>query len=52
MQVRPWTKEAGGNAICVQADVADEADVARLFQETMNSFGEVNVLGRACSLVS
>jgi 3-oxoacyl-[acyl-carrier protein] reductase len=37
-------KEAGGDAICVQADVADEADVARLFQETMKSFGEVNVL--------
>ena len=37
-------KAAGGDAICVQANVGDEADVKRLFKETMDAFGEVNVV--------
>ncbi|ACO68433.1 3-oxoacyl-reductase [Micromonas commoda] len=37
-------KAAGGDAICVQANVAIEADVANLFKEAVDAFGEVNVL--------
>jgi 3-oxoacyl-[acyl-carrier protein] reductase len=34
----------GGKAIAVQADVAKEADVKRLFAETKSAFGKVDVL--------
>ena len=34
----------GGKAIAVQADVAKEADVRRLFAETKKAFGKVDVL--------
>lgn len=34
----------GGTAIAVQADVANEADVNRLFDETKNAFGGLDVL--------
>ena len=37
-------KAAGGDAICVQANVATEDDVAKLFSEAVSAFGEVNVL--------
>jgi glucose 1-dehydrogenase len=35
---------AGGQAIAVQADVSNEEDVSRLFDEATNSFGRVDVL--------
>lgn len=41
--VRRITGE-GGRAIAIGADVADEADVARLFAETVAAFGRVDVL--------
>ena len=43
-EVAAKIKAAGGDAICVQGNVADEADVTRLFKETVDAFGEVNVL--------
>src|SRR4029434_8835641 len=36
--------EKGGKAIAIQADVSKEADVKRLFTETKNSFGSLDVL--------
>lgn len=35
---------AGGNAIAVQANVSDPEDVKRLFAETKNAFGRLDVL--------
>ncbi len=37
-------RDAGGRAIAVQADVAKEADVARLFEETARQFGPLTAL--------
>lgn len=37
-------KEAGGTAIAVQGDVAQEADVARIFEEAQNAFGKLDIL--------
>ncbi len=37
-------KSAGGQAIAVQADVANAADVERLFKETMDTFAGVSVV--------
>ena len=37
-------KAAGGRAISVQADVSNIADVERLFKESMDAFGEINVV--------
>ena len=34
----------GGQAIAVQADVANAADVERLFKEAIDTFGEINVV--------
>jgi 3-oxoacyl-[acyl-carrier protein] reductase len=34
----------GGKAIAVQADVSNEADVSRLFQETQQAFGTLDIL--------
>jgi len=34
----------GGNAIAVKGDVANQADVERLFEETMKKFGSVDVV--------
>ncbi|UOE50005.1 glucose 1-dehydrogenase [Mucilaginibacter sp. SMC90] len=34
----------GGLAISVQADVSKEADVTRLFEETVNAFGSLDIL--------
>ncbi|GAB3573525.1 glucose 1-dehydrogenase [Spirosoma luteolum] len=36
--------EQGGRAIAIQADMASEADVARLFAETQTAFGPVDIL--------
>jgi glucose 1-dehydrogenase len=36
--------DAGGRAIAIGADVSDEADVARLFDEATDAFGRVDVL--------
>jgi 3-oxoacyl-[acyl-carrier protein] reductase len=37
-------KAAGGQGIAVQADVANAADVERLFEESMDAFGRPNVV--------
>lgn len=37
-------KSAGGKAIAVQGDVAKAADIKRLFAETLEAFGRVDVL--------
>lgn len=37
-------EQAGGIAISVQGDMSKQEDVKRLFAETLNIFGEVNVL--------
>lgn len=34
----------GGTAIAVQADVANQTDVTRLFEETKNAFGTIDIL--------
>ncbi len=43
-EVAAAIKAAGGDAICVQANVGVEEDVDKLFAETVKAFGEVNVL--------
>ncbi len=43
-QVVTEIKSAGGQAIDVQADVANAADVERLFNEANDAFGEINVV--------
>jgi 3-oxoacyl-[acyl-carrier protein] reductase len=35
---------AGGHAIAVQADVANAAEVERLFKDTLNTFGKIDVV--------
>ena len=37
-------KSGGGQAISVQADVANAADVERLFDEAIDTFGGINVV--------
>jgi 3-oxoacyl-[acyl-carrier protein] reductase len=37
-------KSNGGQATAVQADVANAADVERLFKEAMDTFGKINVV--------
>ncbi|MBI1256522.1 MAG: glucose 1-dehydrogenase [Chloroflexi bacterium] len=37
-------KQAGGKTILVQADVSKEADVARMFDETLAAFGGIDIL--------
>src|SRR5277367_4953761 len=37
-------KGMGGDAISVKADVANQSDVKRLFEETVNKFGSVDVV--------
>jgi glucose 1-dehydrogenase len=37
-------KDAGGRAMAVQADVSQEADVVRLFDEATKAFGRIDVL--------
>ncbi len=36
--------DAGGTAIAVQADISNEADVTRLFEETKNAYGTLDIL--------
>jgi 3-oxoacyl-[acyl-carrier protein] reductase len=36
--------QAGGKAVAVQGDVANEADINRLFEETRKAFGKLDVL--------
>ena len=43
-QVESEIQRIGGNAIAVKADVANQADVERLFEETMKKFGSVDVV--------
>jgi NAD(P)-dependent dehydrogenase (short-subunit alcohol dehydrogenase family) len=44
-------KEQGGGAIAVQADVSDEAEVERLFQEVDQKLGRVQVLVNNAGIV-
>ncbi|WP_186196551.1 SDR family oxidoreductase [Burkholderia gladioli] len=44
--------EAGGTAIAVQGDVASEADVARLFDTTVERFGSVDVVVNSAGAMS
>ncbi|WP_186022990.1 SDR family oxidoreductase [Burkholderia gladioli] len=44
--------EAGGTAIAVQGDVASEADVARLFDTTIERFGNVDVVVNSAGVMS
>lgn len=37
-------ESSGGRAIALQADVSNEADVERLFQETLDKFGKIDVV--------
>ena len=44
---KSWPKlrrAVGGQAIAVQADVANAVDVERLFKEAVDTFGGVNVV--------
>ena len=43
-QVASEIQRIGSNAIAVKADVANQADVERLFEETMKKFGSVDVV--------
>ena len=43
-QVVSEIQSIGDNAIAVKADVANQADVERLFEETMKKFGSVDVV--------
>lgn len=36
--------DLGGTAIAVQGDVSNQADVIRIFEETKNAFGSLNIL--------
>ena len=40
----PKLRAVGGQAIAVQADVANAVDVERLFKEAVDTFGGVNVV--------
>src|SRR5579864_300141 len=43
-QVVSTIRAQGGEAIAVKADVANQTDVERLFEETMKKFGSVDVV--------
>jgi pteridine reductase len=43
-------KEQGATAYAFQADVADQSEVDRLFQETLNHFGRLDVLVTAAAV--
>jgi 3-oxoacyl-[acyl-carrier protein] reductase len=45
-------KVSGGQAIAVQADVANPADVQRLFKEAKNAFGGINVVVNCAGIMS
>ncbi|MDB5312841.1 MAG: 3-oxoacyl-(acyl-carrier-protein) reductase [Gemmataceae bacterium] len=42
---------SGGRAVAVRADVADAADVERLFQEAANAFGHVDMVVHAAGVM-
>src|SRR5882762_4331444 len=44
-------KAADGHAFAVQADVADAAAVARLFQETLGAFGQIDVVVNSAGIM-
>jgi 3-oxoacyl-[acyl-carrier protein] reductase len=44
-------KAAGGHAFAVKADVADAADVDRLFQETRRAFGRLDVVVNSAGIM-
>jgi 3-oxoacyl-[acyl-carrier protein] reductase len=44
-------KGASGQAIAVQADVANAADVERLFRETVGTFGGINVVVNCAGII-
>jgi 3-oxoacyl-[acyl-carrier protein] reductase len=44
-------KAAGGNAIAVQADIANAADVERLFQEALAAFGRIDVVVNSAGIM-
>lgn len=43
---------AGGQAIAVQADVAQAADVARLFTEALDAFGRIDVVLNSAGIMT
>ena len=43
-EVQKAIEDAGGEAIIVQADVSREDDVRRLFRETMDAFGHLDII--------
>jgi 3-oxoacyl-[acyl-carrier protein] reductase len=45
-------KAAGGQAIAVQADVANAADVEHLFKQAMDSFSRINVVVNCAGIAS
>jgi len=51
-QVESEIQRIGGNAIAVKADVANQADVERLFEETMKKFGSVDVVVNNSGIMS
>src|SRR5215471_16837972 len=44
-------KSAGGQAIAVPADVANAADVERLFKETLDAFGRIDVVVNSAGIM-
>ena len=51
-QVVSEIQQIGGNAIAVKADVANQADVERLFEETIKKFGSVDVVVHNSGIMS
>jgi len=45
-------KSAGGQAIALQADISNAADVERLFEETLKAFGSVDVVVNNSGIMS
>src|ERR1700722_14745204 len=45
-------KASGGEAIAVQADVANQTDVERLFEETIKKFGSIDVVVHNSGIMS
>jgi 3-oxoacyl-[acyl-carrier protein] reductase len=51
-QVVADIKQAGGSAVAVQADVANAADVARLFEKTLAAFQRLDVIVNCAGIMS
>src|SRR5688500_1853483 len=45
-------REAGGEALCVQADVAHEAEVQKAAREVLEQFGQIDVLVNNAGMAS